>query len=217
MADNATRDDLETARVELVEALPLYLSILEKKQIRDFLEGAVNLRRDEVASGFDLYQALLRNDYAPYPWRQYTDLLYFVHNVFETRTTAALYRDDLQGFREYWDYVGSEYERESTPAEIQVAWEDTTHLGFADKWEWKLYSFTSALESYWGDVDSGYLGIAVQETVQVLCFPVFAEKVAEPILKRWAEFSDKFREMTYYPRKRSEFGIQDSDNKDIYF
>lgn len=219
MTAKASRDDLETARVELVQAIPLYLSLAEKKQLRDFLEGVVSLRKDEVAAGFDLYQALLRYDYAPYPWKSYTDLVPFIHYAFDYRDTATAYKDDPQGFREWYDYVGSEYERESDKEDIEAAWNDYTRFGYADKWESKLYSFVNTLSSYWGDVNSSSLATAVQETVQVLCFPVFAEKMVLPILGRWSEFSDKFQPMSYFPRKLSEFRLKDieSENDAVYY
>lgn len=218
MTTKVKREKLEAARIELVKSLPGHLSLDEKKQLREFIDGVMNLRHDEVAAGFDLYQALVRNEYAPYPWQRYTDLLRFVKGVFEYRETAALFRNDPEGFRKWYDYVGSEYERESSDSELKEAFDDYCRFGFAEKWDFNIPKFRSAFSEFWGTEHSlSYFESALVETISVLCFPVFKEELANPLLERWPLFSDKFQPLQYTPRRLESMHLQNAEPSAVFF
>jgi hypothetical protein len=178
----------------------------------------MNLRQDEIAAGHDLYMALVRADYAPYPWRAFTDLLVFSRNVFESRTTADLYRNDPEGFREWYDYVGSEHERESSESELKEALDGYGRFGRADKWDWEISNFRAALTDYWGDEHyiESFMS-ALQEALQVLCFPIFTEELANPLLERWPSFSDKFQPLVYSPRTLEELHLKNMEDGEIFY
>lgn len=203
MTTKARKEKLESARVDLVKSFPIHLSLVEKKQLRTFIDGVMNLRHDEVAAGHDLYLALLEANDGPYPSNSYTGLLQSVRNVFYSRSIASLYRNDPEGFREWHDYVGSEHERTSSEDELEKAFADYSRFGPAEKWDWAITKFRVSLMEYWGVEETSFES-ALEQTLQVLCFPVFTEKVANPILERWSNFSDNFRPMVYTPRTLEE-------------
>lgn len=218
MTTKARKEKLEAARVELVKSLPNHLSLQEKKQLREFIDGVMNLRHDEVAAGFDLYQALVRCEYAPYPWSRYTDLLNFVRGVFESRETARVFRDDPEGFREWHDYIGSEYEQHSTEDELKESFDGYKKFGYADKWDFNILNFRSAFTEYWGEEHYlGYFEGALRETLQVLCFPIFTPELALPLLERWPLFSDKFQKLEYHPRRLEEMHLTNVESSEIFY
>lgn len=218
MTTKAKREKLESARIELVKSLPGHLSLDEKKQLREFIDGVMNLRHDEVAAGFDLYQALVRCKYAPRPWQRYTDLLGLVRDVFDSRETAALFRNDPEGFRKWYDYVGSEYERKSSDSELKEAFEEYCRFGYAEKWDFNIPKFRSAYTEFWGTEHSlSYFESALEETISVLCFPIFKEELANPLLERWPLFSDKFQPFQYTPRRLESMHLQNVEPSAVFF
>lgn len=217
MTENA-ETELSLARLALVQSLPAHLTSFEKKQIRNFLQGLLNLRQDEVSVSSELKREMMSCDYAPYPWKDFGDILMFFSLVFENRETAGLYKDDLQGFREYIDYVGTEFEQNSTPAEIQNEWETITRFGFAQDWDWKVHGLLSALAKYWqSEREISFLVEAVRETLHTLCLPIFKEEIGAAILNRWADFSDNFTNFEYFPRKPSSLGFINVKSNEVYF
>lgn len=218
MPNENSRRDLDIARTNLVGDLPDYLSLEEKKALRDFFEGVMDLRADEAVSGFELNHSLRLCDYVPFPHSNFLDLMHRFRSVFEFREIASTYLNNPEGFREYWDFVGTEYEQDSSVEELAVAWASYVRHGFAGDWETSLEKFLDALGLYWGeDVDSSSLCWAIRETAQVLCWPIFREEVASPLLSRWPAFSDKFRAILYSPRKPDSFHLRDLNSDELIF
>lgn len=213
-----TQSLLADAQIELIESLPSTLSLSERRQIRDFVNGVVQLRRDEVAAGWDLVQALRQVDYTLGQHRDHETAVFFsVQIVFENRMTAKAYRGDLASFK-WWYYMeDSDYELDSTYDDVDEVWRNHCRFGFATNWDMQIKKFGEALSEYWGEGYNSDFDTAIKQTIQILCFPIFTERLARPLLDRWPQFSHQFSELTYTPRRLSEFGLDDYRPSDLFF
>lgn len=210
--------DSRRLQLELAKSLPHYLTVTQARQIRDFVEAVLNVRVDEAIAGQHLESFLAKQTYVPYPWLKFLDGKSFLRYTFRARFIAKKYRSDPSGFREYICLPGTEHEVYYTDEELNEFFLEYTFFGYAQSWDQTIVEFAESLPAYFeqDEIELGSFTTAVEETLQLLCFPIFRTEFAQPFMDRWQLFSDSFKALEYEPRDASEFHLTDFVNSRYY-
>lgn len=210
--------DSRHLQLELAKSLPHYLTVTEARQIRDFVEAVLSVRVDDAIAGQHLESFLAKQTYVPHPWLKFLDGKQFLRHTFHDRFIAKKYRSDPSGFREYICLPGTEHEVYYTDEELNEFLREYTFFGYAQSWDQLVVEFAASLPAYFeqDEIDLGSFMTAVEETLQLLCFPIFRTEFAQPFMDRWQLFSDNFKAIEYVPKDASEFHLTHFVNSEYY-